>query len=85
MLTGYQACAVGMPALSRATAAPATSTQLRTVAFRVVNHRCEGRSLYIDIRYSRYEQRESSISYVKGGGSKRPLPGQPIVSDWRPV
>jgi hypothetical protein len=59
--------------------------QRRAVAFRVVGWRCSGPHLYIDIRYSRFEERHSYIDYVKGGGSMRPLPGMPIVTNWRPV
>jgi hypothetical protein len=59
--------------------------QRRAVAFRVVGHRCGGPHLYLDIRYSRFEERHSYIDYVKAGGSMRPMPGMPIVTDWRPV
>lgn len=60
------------------------STQRRAVAFRVVSHRCEGPHLYMRLRYSQFEVRHSYINYVKGGGSTRPLPDQPVVTDWKP-
>jgi hypothetical protein len=79
--------AVGPPFCPQGDSEPPVydAIQRRAVAFRVVRWRCAGRHLYIDIRYSRFEERHSYIDYVKGGGSMRPLPGMPIVTRWQPV